>query len=103
MIQGKESKPPPIFKAAIPQAPHLTGRGACSDCHVPAIIAGEGDLKICPRCYAVLWRRDYMAEERRKRLEAAKLAAEAAAFRHREKEAQEKLDREVKLQQETKE
>jgi len=94
MTQGMEPRLPPIFKPKISPAPHLTSRGACSDCHVPAILAGDGDLKVCSRCYSVLWHRDYTGEERRRRLEAAKLAAEVAAFRRAEKEAQQKLDQE---------
>ena len=75
----------------------MTSRGACSDCQIPAIIAGDGDMKICPRCYALLWRRDYSAEERLKRQEATRIAAAAAAVRRAEKEAQRQLDREIEI------
>ena len=95
MINRNEPRPP-VFRPVIPPAPHLTSRGCCSDCDIPAILAGEGDLKICQRCYAVLWRRDYGAEQRRQRMEAQRLAAAAAAIRRAEKEAQQQLDREMK-------
>jgi len=64
----------------VPPAPELRF-GLCTDCRVPPVIAGDGDLKVCPRCYAVLWHKDYTGEERRRRLEAQKLAAEREAQR----------------------
>jgi len=97
MTSGKEPRVAPIFKQQVPPAPHMTSRGACSDCQIPAIIAGDGDMKICPRCYALLWRRDYSAEERLKRQEATRIAAAAAAVRRAEKEAQRQLDREIEI------
>ena len=83
-----------MFRQPIPPAPHLTSRGICSDCRVPAVLAGNGDLKVCPRCHALLWHRDYMGEQRRLKQEAAKTAAEAAAIRRAEKETQRRLERE---------
>jgi hypothetical protein len=86
---------PPILKPPIPPAPHLTSRGACSECHIPAVVAGDGDMKVCPRCYAMLWHRDYASEQRLQRQEAARLAAQAAEIRRAEKEAQKRLEREL--------
>jgi len=103
MINRNEPRPAPIYKRPVPFAPHLTSRGACSDCHIPAIVAGNGDLKVCPRCHAVLWHRDYMGEQRRLKQEAYKAAIEAAAIRRAEKEAQKKLDRDLKASTEQKE
>lgn len=88
--------PRPVLRPVIPLAPRLTSRGACSECHVPAVVAGDGDIKICPKCYAMLWHRDYIGEERQRRQEAARLAASAAAVRRAEVEAQKRLDRELK-------
>jgi hypothetical protein len=97
MIFPREPKrPEPLPRPKIPPAPHLTSRGACSDCHVPAVVAAQGDMKVCPKCYAVLWRRDYTAEQRRAKQLAAAVATEAAAIRRAEKEAQRKLDQELK-------
>ena len=99
MSNRNEPRSAPTFRPVIPPAPYLTSRGACSDCHVPAIIAGDGDLKICPRCYGLLWHRDYSGEERRKRQEAARLVTAAANIRRAEKEAQQQLDREMNTPQ----
>jgi hypothetical protein len=94
---------PPILKRAIPPAPYLTSRGTCSDCHVPVVIAGDGDLKICPKCYGLLWHRDYAIEQRRARQAAAAAAAAATEVRRAQKEAQKQLDRESKVSAEMKE
>ena len=84
----------PISRQMILPAPYLTSRGACSDCHIPGIAAGDGDIKICPRCYAMLWHRDYGAEQRREK--------QAVEVRRAEKEAQKQLDREFKAPPEVK-
>jgi hypothetical protein len=62
--------------------PFLTSTECCSECKVPALAAGGGDLKVCPRCYAVLWHRDYTEEARRFR------AAQRAAAIAYERQAQ---------------
>jgi hypothetical protein len=93
IFKKPEPRLPPAFKPKIPREATLTSRGACSDCHVPAVVAAGGDMKICPKCYSVLWRRDYAAEQRRQKLQAEKLAAEAARVRRAEREAQARLDR----------
>src|SRR5262245_30486140 len=98
MINRNEPRTPPVFRPSVPPAPHMTSRGACSDCHVPAVLAGGGDMKICPRCCAMLWHRDYAGEQRRQRQEAARLASEAANIRRAEKETQKRLDRELRTQ-----
>jgi hypothetical protein len=65
-----------------PPAPELK-YGLCSDCRVAAVPAAGGDMKICPRCHAVLWHRDYGAELARQK----RAAAEAAVTRERERRA----------------
>jgi hypothetical protein len=59
------------------EAPHLTRNKTCSDCREPAVEAGDGQLLVCPKCYGVLWHRDWGAEERKRKAEAA-AAAKAA-------------------------
>jgi hypothetical protein len=51
-------------------APYLL-MGHCSDCGLEPIVCGDGDIKVCPKCYSLLWHRDFGEELRRKRLEAA--------------------------------
>jgi hypothetical protein len=71
----------PVFKPELPApAPHLTKVGRCSDCGVTAMPAANGDMKVCPHCYALLWARDYSEENRRRKEE------ERAAAREREHE-----------------
>jgi hypothetical protein len=40
-------------------APRLTKDGRCSDCSVQAMLAGGGELKVCPQCHALLWHVDW--------------------------------------------
>jgi hypothetical protein len=79
----------------IPPAPYLTGKGCCSDCKVEHVLAGGGDLKICPQCHALLWHTDWATEERRIKQAAAQAAATAAAqakrIRQQAKEAKEAI------------
>lgn len=99
MTQRNEPKhPDPIVRRVPPPAPYLTSRSTCSECHVPSVIAGNGDIKICPKCHALLWHRDYAAEQRQQKLKAEKIAAEAAAIRRAEKEAQQRLNREAEAE-----
>jgi NMD protein affecting ribosome stability and mRNA decay len=66
----------PVFAPSLPApAPRLTKDGFCSDCQVRAVLAGEDELKVCPKCYAMLWHADWSAEEKRIRAERAILAA----------------------------
>ena len=63
-------KPPrlPLRKPELPPpAPRLTKDGRCSDCSVQAVLAGGDELKVCPRCHALLWHADWSAAERRQR------------------------------------
>ena len=59
------SKPTTIYRPDVAPAPHLTGKGRCSDCDVTAVIAAEGDVKVCPKCFGVLWKRDLEAERKK--------------------------------------
>jgi len=77
-----------MTKAYVPPAPELRF-GLCTDCRIPPIVAGDGDLKVCPRCHALLWRKDYSSAQHQKRLEAAKLAAEREALRRAKATAKE--------------
>jgi uncharacterized Zn finger protein (UPF0148 family) len=70
-------KPSSPARPLVAPAPELL-RERCSDCNVPAVSAGDGDLKVCPRCYAVLWQSSTKAEETRRVAEQRKLAAAAA-------------------------
>jgi hypothetical protein len=47
------------------------------------VVAGDGQLKVCPKCYAMLWHEDYSAEERRIRAERAAVVAAKNAEAHR--------------------
>jgi uncharacterized Zn finger protein (UPF0148 family) len=49
-------------------APYLL-RQKCSDCGVAMALAGNGDLGVCPKCYALLWHKDFGEEVRRLRRE----------------------------------
>ena len=66
------STPPPkvprqLVFSSVPAAPYMLKNGTCSDCEQKFITAGNGDYKICPKCYAVLWHTDFGLEERRLR------------------------------------
>jgi len=68
--------PPVPRREVLAPAPSLTGNNQCSDCHVRAVTLAGGDLKVCPQCFALLWHRDWSAEERERRLgERARLEA----------------------------
>jgi hypothetical protein len=84
MIQPKL---PAIFRPLVPPAAHLTKHDCCSDCNVPAVLAGNGDLKVCPQCYSLLWHHDWSVEERQRRREAAAAAKAADAARQQAREA----------------
>jgi ribosome-binding protein aMBF1 (putative translation factor) len=83
----------------IDPAPFLTKEGRCSECGVKPLILANSELLVCPRCYAVLWHRDYTAELKRKRLAAEAAAREQAAEAKakREQEKQERLQRRQEL------
>jgi hypothetical protein len=72
----------------VPPAPYMTKKGECSDCRQKYIEAGDGNYKICPKCYAVLWHTDWAAEEKRLRemaATAARAMQRAAALRKAQK------------------
>jgi hypothetical protein len=63
-------RPPrlPAHRSEMPApAPRLTKDGRCSDCSVQAMLAGGGELKVCPQCHALLWHVDWSVEERDRR------------------------------------
>jgi hypothetical protein len=68
-------------------APHLTSAGRCSDCGVHAMPAGDGDLKVCPHCYALLWHADYSTHERQRKAEALERATARAIEQKRRRQA----------------
>ena len=70
-----------------PPAPAMTRHGLCSDCAVPAIWAADGDMRVCPKCYALLWRKDYSVEMRQKKLAAMEVARQREAERRAQKAA----------------
>lgn len=41
-----------------PAAPFLKDNNRCSDCGVAAQTIANGEMKICPKCYGLLWRAD---------------------------------------------
>jgi hypothetical protein len=85
-----EHKPPPYTRPYVAPAPTLTQHGRCSDCNVTAVLAGAGDLKVCPVCHGLLWHRDWSADERRrKEAAAARAAAEQAIMAQERRAAQE--------------
>lgn len=69
----------------IAPAPHLTPQGSCSECKVRATLV-NGEMKICPRCYALLWHRDWSQDEaaRAVQLTAQRLHAKTERERQRQ-------------------
>ena len=50
-----EKHPTRVFPTlAVPPAPKLTKDDQCSECRVPAISIDQNQIKICPKCCAVL-------------------------------------------------
>jgi uncharacterized Zn finger protein (UPF0148 family) len=83
---GEKSRPHPAPSPwpAVPGAPTLTPVGCCSDCGEPAHVIMDGSVKLCPRCYAVLWTRDSENAARRRAEEAIRRkAAQEEATRRR--------------------
>jgi hypothetical protein len=77
-------------------APYLTADRRCSDCRMLSVAAAGGEMKACPRCYAVLWHADYSAEVRLKQQEAAAKRAEADRIRSEIRRAREAAERQAK-------
>ena len=48
----------------IPPPAAFMVNGLCSDCGIEPIICADGDMKACPKCFSVLWHRDYAAIQR---------------------------------------
>ena len=82
----------------IAPAPHLTKLDRCSGCNVHAIEAADGDMKVCPVCFAVLWHRDYAAEDYARRA----IERREAHARGQIKKAQRQQQREARIQQQLK-
>jgi hypothetical protein len=87
-IKDRAVVEPALARKLPPPAPFMAN-GLCSDCVVEPVIAGEGDLKVCPKCHAVLWSR-YSSDELRQRK--AELLA-AAKARETERRAAQKAMR----------
>jgi len=69
-------------------APYLNG-DLCSDCGVNVLAIADGEMLICPRCYALLWHPNWAQDEaarafaRTAELRAQRLAAKAERERIR--------------------
>jgi hypothetical protein len=88
-------KPTPIYRRPqVPPAPYLTKHDLCSDCEVAAERAGDDELKVCPRCYALLWHRDSPEDRRRRQAAAVEVQKRAAAIQKRREEAAAKREAE---------
>jgi hypothetical protein len=82
----------PITRPAVPPEPHLTKSGCCSECKMRSLLIADGDLRICPKCFALLWHANWSANEHRARATAIAAAEavqkEAARLRHELHQAQ---------------
>jgi hypothetical protein len=95
MNQQRQPSISTLWREIPAAAPHLTRKHTCSACEVEAIEAGDGDLIVCPKCFGLLWHRDWDAAERKRKAEIAaanrvahqkavdQAQAEAAERRHR--------------------
>jgi hypothetical protein len=81
------------FRSA-PAAPELR-RGLCSDCLIPPIVVADGDMRACPRCFAVLWHKDYAAELAQRKRQAEEAARKRAAEVRAAKEAAKKATHQI--------
>jgi hypothetical protein len=86
-MPSKNPPPPPVWSpwsgVAVAPAPYLDGRSMCSECHIRALTLANGELKVCPRCFAVLWHADYSEEFRHQRMERERINAERRAEQKR--------------------
>jgi hypothetical protein len=53
--------------SAAPPAPTLLKNWSCSDCNVSSIVIAQGEMRVCPKCYALLWHIDYSTEAQARR------------------------------------
>jgi len=58
-IKDRVISEPALERKLPPPAPYMLN-GLCSDCAIEPVFAGDGDLKICPKCHGLLWHRDYV-------------------------------------------
>jgi hypothetical protein len=75
--QPKYLQPAPVLQKALPG-----DAGVCSDCGQAPIFCGDGDLAVCPKCYGLLWHKDYgelQQQLRREREEATRIMVAARA------------------------
>jgi hypothetical protein len=77
MIAPQHPRMPPWQRPHVDPAPTMLKNWRCSACNVPSQVIADGEMRICPQCYALLWHQDYSAEARRAR-EAKALEAELA-------------------------
>jgi|SRR3954463_5645277 hypothetical protein len=64
-------------------APTLTEDGRCTECKVIAVMAGKGEMKVCPKCYALLWHAVWARSKERERAAATERADRARATAER--------------------
>jgi hypothetical protein len=70
-LTNNPSRMPAFARDIGPPAAKLTDSGRCSDCGDKAIFAGDGELKVCPKCYSVLWHYDWETVRREAKKQAA--------------------------------
>ena len=66
----------PAMQRKVPLPAAYMRGGLCSECLLEPLLCGEGDLKVCPRCYTLLWHKDFAAQLRRELVQ--KVAQEKA-------------------------
>lgn len=71
-----QQRPPAYERPHVDQAPYLTKGDCCSACKVKAVSAADGEMKVCPQCFALLWSRDYSTERREALAKAREVARE---------------------------
>jgi hypothetical protein len=93
------NKPVPYVRPHVDPAPTLLKNWRCSDCNMPSQVIADGNMRICPQCYALLWHTDWSAEARRVRAEAAVAAeyARAAGKQRKHEEFSLRQARKLKL------
>ena len=84
-IKDRAVAEPAMARKVPGPAPYLM-MGLCSDCRVAPDLLAEGDLKVCPKCYALLWHRDFGADNRRRQIERAEAERTRLAMLRKAKE-----------------